>query len=107
MLDLGGELAASVAGVDDAAWLEKEQRGFGVGARTMLDSLRYDEELPRRQYHIAIPHLNGELSAEYQEELVGVGVLVPGEFAPNLHNPDVVVVDLGNLLGRPVLSESR
>ena len=75
MLDLGGELAARVSGVDDAARLEEEQRGFGLGARTMLDPLRYDEELPRREYHIAIPHLNGELSAEYQEELVGVGVL--------------------------------
>jgi hypothetical protein len=81
MLDLRGELAARVAGVDDAARLEEEQRGFGVGARTMLNPLWYDEELPRRQYHIAIPHLNGELSAEHQEELVGVRVLVPGKFA--------------------------
>lgn len=32
---------------------------------------------------------------------------MPGELALELHNPDVVVVDLGNLLWRPVLSETR
>jgi hypothetical protein len=34
-------------------------------------------------------------------------VPVPGELALDLHDPDVVVVDLGNLLGRPVLSEAQ
>ncbi len=92
MLDLGGELAARVAGVDDAGRLEQEQRGFGIGARTMLDPLWYDEELPWSQHDIAIPRLDGELSAEHQEELVRVRVLVPGEFALDLDNPDVVIV---------------
>src|SRR5262249_34652770 len=107
LLDLGGQLAASVASVDDAAWLEEEQCGFGVGARAVLRAAGHDEDLPWCQHDVAIAHLDGELSAEYQEELVGVGVLVPGELPLDLHDPDVVVVDLGDFLGQPVLSEAR
>jgi len=35
-LDLGGQLSAGVARVDHVAWLEQEQCGLGVGARTVL-----------------------------------------------------------------------
>jgi hypothetical protein len=85
-------------GVDDRARLEQKHRGLGIGPRTVLDTTRDDEQLPRPEHRIAVWHLNGEPSAEDQEELVGVGVPVPGELAPELHDPDVVVVDLGNLL---------
>jgi hypothetical protein len=95
-LDLGSEFSASIAGVDDRARLEQKHRGFGIGLRTVLDTAGDDEELPRPEHHIAVSQLNGELSVEDQEELVGVGVPVPGELALELHDPDVVVVDLGN-----------
>ena len=38
--------------------------------------------------------------------LVGVGMLMPGELTLDLHDANVVVVDLGNLLRRPALSKS-
>jgi len=63
--------------------------------------------VPRSEGRIAISHLDGELAAEHEEELVGVRVRVPGELALDLHDPDVVVVDLGNSLRRPLLSEAR
>jgi hypothetical protein len=88
--------SASVAGVDGAARLELQHRGFGVGARAVLNPAGHNEKLPRPQYDIAISHLDGQLSAEYQEELVSVGMPVPGELALDLHDPDLVVVDLGD-----------
>ena len=72
----------SAAGADDRAGLEQRHRGFGIGLRTVLDAAGDDEELARHEHHVAVWHLNGELSFEDQEELVGVGVPVPGELAP-------------------------
>ena len=103
-LDLGSEFSASIAGVDDRAGLEQQHRGFGIGPWTVLDAAGDDEELPRPEHHIAVSHLDGEPSVEDQEELIGVGVPVPGELTLDLHDPDIVVVNLGNLLRRPVLS---
>jgi hypothetical protein len=80
LFDFGGQFAVGVAGVGDAAWLEEEQCGFGVGPWAVRGAAGHDEDLPWCQDDIAIVHLDGELSAEYQEKLVGVGVLVPGEF---------------------------
>jgi len=78
-----------------------------ASARAVLDAARYDEKLARAEYDITISQLDGELSVEDQEELIGVGVPVPGELALDLHDPDVVIVDLGNLLRRPVLRKAR
>ena len=73
-LDFGSQFPASIARVDYGAGLEQKHRCFGIGARTVLDTAGDDEELPRREHHIAVSHLNSELSVQDQEELVGVGV---------------------------------
>jgi hypothetical protein len=91
-VDLGGQLSASVAGVNDAARLQKKRRGFDIGARTVLDTTRHDEKLRWPERNVAFAHLDFQLAVQDQEELVGVRVLVPGELTLNLHNPDVVVV---------------
>jgi len=79
LFDLGSQFPASIANVDDCAGLEQHHRCFGIGARTVLDAAGDDEELSRRECHIAVSHLNGELSVEDEEELVGVCVPVPGD----------------------------
>jgi hypothetical protein len=86
-LDLGSQFSASIAGVDDRAGLEQQHSGFGIGLRTVLDAAGDDEELPRREDYVAVSHLDGELSVEDQEELVGAGVPVPGELALKLSRP--------------------
>ncbi len=106
-LDLGSQFPASIASVDDRARLEQKHCGFGIGARAVLDAARDDEELLRCEHHIAISHLKGKPPVQDQEELVSVGMLMPGELALDLDDPDIVVVDLGNLLRRPLLSETR
>jgi hypothetical protein len=42
-VDLGGQLSASVAGVNDAVRLQKKHRGFDIGARTVLGTTWHDE----------------------------------------------------------------
>ena len=44
-VDLGGQLSASVAGVNGAARLQKKRPGFDIGARTVLGITRHDEKL--------------------------------------------------------------
>jgi hypothetical protein len=78
VLDLSSQFSASITSVDDRAGLEQEHRCFGIGARTVLHAVGDDEQFPRREDHIAVSHLNSEPSVEDQEELVGVGVPVPG-----------------------------
>ena len=90
-VDLGGQLSASVAGVNDAARLQKH-RGFDIGARTVLDTTWHDEKLPWPERNVAFADLDYQLAVQGQEELVGVRVLVPGELTLNLHDRDVVVV---------------
>jgi hypothetical protein len=106
-LDLGSQFSASIAGVDDRARLQQQHRGFGIGPRTVLDATGNDEELPRPQHHIAVSHLNGEPPVEDHEELIGVGMPVLRKLALDLHDADVIIVDLGYLLRRPVLRETR
>jgi AcrR family transcriptional regulator len=105
-LDLGGQLAAPIAGVDHAARLEQHQGRLDLRARAVLDTARHDEQLPGPEHDIAVPQLNRQLPVEDQEKLVGVGVLMPGELALDLHEPHVVIVNLGDLLRRPVLSNA-
>ena len=80
--DLSGRVSASVAGVDDRAGVAQQHRGLGIGVRTVLDAAGDDEKLARREHHVEVSQLNGELSLKDQEELAGVGVPVPGELAP-------------------------
>jgi hypothetical protein len=65
---------------------------FRIGVRAVLGALRYDEELTWPEDHVAVTHLDGELAAQDEEQLVGVVVLVPGEVALELDDPHVVVV---------------
>src|SRR5580698_3131441 len=96
--DLGGELSADIAGVDDAAGLQQENCGLRIGARAMLDAPRHDEQVAWPEDHVAVTHLDGELAAQDEEQLFGVIVLVPREVTLELDDPHVVVVDLRDLL---------
>ena len=64
----------------------------------MLGAPRHDEELAWPEDHVAVTHLDGELAAQDEEQLVGVVVLVPGEVALELDDPHVVVVEVPGTL---------
>lgn len=84
-----------------ASQRRQEHRGLDIGTRAVLGAPWHDEELAWPEDHVAVTHLDGELTAKDQEEFVGVVVLVPGELSLELHDPDVVVIDLGDLLRWP------
>ena len=66
----------------------------------MLHALGYHEDVSGAQADrplaAAVPQGDVELTVEYQEELVGVVVGVPDVLAPDMRDPDVVVVDAAN-----------
>jgi hypothetical protein len=91
-VDLGGQLSASVAGVNDAARLQQSAAvstsalGQCSAPRGMTRSSGgLSATLPSRIWIFSSP-------SRTRKELVGVRVLVPGELTLNLHDPDVVVV---------------
>ena len=74
-----------------------------LGDRAVLDTTRNDEELPRSNRDTAIAQLDRELALGDEEQLIGVLVGVPDELALDLDHLDLVVVESGHRLGRPVL----
>ena len=90
---LGGsrEVAASIPGVDDTSRLDKDNVGFAFGDRAVLDTAGYDEELSGPESHVPVPHLDGELAARNEEELVSVLVGVPDELTLELDDLDLIV----------------
>src|SRR5215470_2979708 len=106
-LDVAGQVPAGISGIDHAAWLNEEDRGLDVGARAVLGPARNDEKLARTERDHAAPQLDRQPPVDDQEEFVGIGMPVPGEVAKHLHDLYVVVVELGDLLWRPVLADPR
>src|ERR1022692_606915 len=64
VLDLGGQLPASITSVDNAARLQQEHRRLSVGARAMLDTARHDEEVPRPEHDVAVAQLDRQLAVQ-------------------------------------------
>src|SRR6266700_1632475 len=82
---------AGIAGVDDATRLDEEHRGLDVGSRAVLGPAPHHEQLTRREADVTVAQLQDHRAVDDEEELIGVGVGVPGEVALYLHDLDVVV----------------
>ncbi len=68
-----------VAGVDDSDGLDKQCVDLSVGDRAVFRALRDDVELPGGEGDVPVPKLNGQLTVDDEEQLVGVLVGVPNE----------------------------
>jgi len=80
--------------------------GLLLGDGAMLDALRHDEHLAFAQFDVPIPQLDRQAALQHQEEVVGVVVLVPVEWALHLHDHQVVAVELAYGAGAVVLGEA-
>ena len=78
----------------------------GGGYGLVLHAPRHDVDLSGAQLDVAVVHLDGELAAQDEQELVGLRVAVPGELALCLHNPYVVIVQRGDRARSPRLLDS-
>jgi hypothetical protein len=103
---LGCELATCVAGIDRLPRLDQKHVRFLVCLGAMLDAPRDNEHLALRQLDVAVAKLDGHPSGQDEKEVVGVLVLVPDELALDLDDANVVLVDPGDDLRLPVLSEA-
>src|SRR5215472_18992423 len=106
-LEVSGQVPARVSGVDDAARLNQQDGSLLVGARAVLGAARDDIELASPDRYVPAAQADGKRALDDEEELVGIGMRVPGEVAEQFHDLDVVVVEFSDLLRRPVLAEAR
>src|SRR6267142_3139696 len=102
---LGGAGAAGVAGVRGAGRLDEHHPALARRLRLVLDAAGDDVHLTGLQRHLAVAQVDGQLPVHHDEDLVGLGVLVPDELALDLHDLEMVVVHLGDDLRRPLLRE--
>src|SRR5581483_5887204 len=80
---------------------------FLVGTGPVFCSARYHHAVPRSHRDKMVPELDPELSLPHQEELVFIVMLVPGEFALNLDEFDLLTVQAGDDLRTPMIAEER
>jgi len=67
--------------------------GLVLGDRSVLYALGRYEHFAWTNPNGAVAQLNGNLPNENQKEVVGIVVLVPNEFALDLHNHEVMPVE--------------
>src|SRR5579862_1247247 len=59
----------------------------------MFDAAGHHEELSLVEFDVAVPQLEGQMAFEHEEEVVGLIVLMPDEFAFDFDQQNVVVVE--------------
>jgi len=77
-----GQSPTRVAGVDHSGRLDEQRVDFAVCDRAVLDTSRYDEQLAGPEPHVAIAQLDGQLTSNDDEQLVGVVMGVPRRTRP-------------------------
>jgi hypothetical protein len=76
--------------------------GLALGDRSVLYALGYYEYFTRAKPNSAVSQLNRDMPNENQKEIVGIVVLVPNEFALDLHNHEVMPVEAADDTRLPV-----
>src|SRR5207244_3602194 len=71
----------------------------------MLYAARYHIEIAGTESHRLVAHLDIDVAGQDQEEIVGVVVFVPDEFAFHLRDHDIVFVEGGDGPRLPALGE--
>lgn len=92
---LSGQLAGwRIAGVDRPGRLDQQDLGSDVRAWAVLDAAGHDVKIPRAEDDVAIAQLDRQLTFQYEEEVVRLGMRVPDEIARHLGNLQLVVVQV-------------
>lgn len=104
----GRELARGVAGVHGRGRFdEHDLSALTTGYRLVVHSSRHDVQLAGTERHVPAVQADGQRPPEYEEELIGFRVTVPGELALGLDHADVIVVQHRHRTRRPGLLELR
>ncbi len=96
-----------VAGIGCSLRLDQQDMGLIFGDGAVLDAFWDDEYFTWAEVDRTISQLNADASAENEEKIIRVVVLVPYEFAFEFDDHQVVTVELPDDAGLPVIGESR
>ena len=99
----GGEhFVNDIAGIARSGWLEKENFGFRLSHRAVLDAAWNDAKLTALQHHVTIAKLNGHLPAPNEKHFVFAFVVMPWEHASKLDQLHFLAIQLGYDLWPPM-----
>jgi len=93
----------NISCVSGGSRFEQEALHFLVCHRPMLHSMRDDQEFSGPEIHNPIAEFDSQDAADGEKELVFTVVPMPDEFAPKLHQLDLLAVKFSNHSGAPVL----
>src|SRR6266700_2784512 len=94
-----------IARIPGCCRLEDKDRGFLLGHRAVLDSPRHDDELARSELDLSVLELHPKSTAQSEEHLVFMFVVMPDERALELQQLDLLPVELADDLRPPVLGD--
>src|SRR5262245_50950551 len=94
-----------IARVGRARRFDEQKMRFVFGDRAMFDTLRDDEEFPWTERYVAFAHADGDMPLQHEEKVIRVVVRVPDELAFDLHDHEIVTVELANHTRLPVTLE--
>src|SRR6185437_8685762 len=98
-------LVANVARVERGGRLEEQQVHLPLGNRLVLHTPRYDEKLAFVDANIAVAQAHEQLALDHEEQLIFVFMVMPHEFALELHQLHLLPIELADDAGDPVLGD--
>jgi len=94
-----------VTGVGRSSALDQEDMCLLICYRTVFDAARNHVEFPRFERNDAVSRFDADTPLEHHEEVVRVFMGMPSEGALDLHDHDVVPIELAHGPGGPMLVE--
>jgi len=73
-----------------------------LGDRSVLNALGHHKYFARTKPNSAVSQLNRDMPNENQEKIVRIVMLVPNEFALDLHDHEVVTVEAADYSRLPI-----
>jgi hypothetical protein len=106
-LELGDSpFVSDIPGIQSGFRLDEHDVHFLVGYGAMLYAARDDYEFPFTHYGFVVAKLHAQSSFEDEKQLVLVFMMVPDEFAFELHGLDVAVIHLAEDARVAVIGEA-
>ncbi len=93
-----------VAGVASSGGFEDEERGLRIGASAMLGAARNNVKVAFVENDDVVAVLDAHLSAPDKKELFDVVMVMPGKFAQDLDEFQLLAIERRNDLGPPVFA---
>jgi hypothetical protein len=105
--NLTGGCRRHIPSIRRSAGFDEKNMGLVLSDRPVLNALRHHEYFAWTKPYSAVSQLNSDMSNENQKEVVGIVVLVPNEFALDLHDHEVVTVEATDDARLPIFRECR